>query len=104
LRKTFQPIFDAAFYSTTGTEVEIVAHYFLSYSKVILQRFYATLNNVGIKVCLLYHRHSKTRMGAIEATHAILMSQLSHYIGGYVEAVENIPSDNKYLNAIYGAS
>ena len=225
LRKTFQPIFDAAFYSTTGTEVEIVTHFFLSYSKVILQRFYATrnslmhndqtkisfarssyrvkaepveeirllmmklvsdtltyfqeqrksnrnrfslnkslelsdafnnicqvlplqyalldsypelkresclvltklcyiapnsviLNNldslvqpltfspsldnsdIGIKVCLLYHRHSKTRMGAIEATHAIVMSQLSDYIGGYLEAVENIPSDKKQLNAI----
>lgn len=222
LRKAFQPLFDAEFYSTTGTEVDIVIHFFLSYSKVILERFNSTHNShqikiksarlsykvntepveeirllmmkllsdiltylqeqrqssnpsnfslkksfelsdafnsicqilplqhalldsypelkrescsvlkklcciaptsvirnnldslvqpltfspsmegsdVGIKACLLQHRHSKTRVSAVEAAHAIVMSQLSQYTCENFDAVGNTPLDYKALNAI----
>ncbi len=58
--------------------------------------------DAATKACLLQHRHSKTRVCAIEATDAIIMSQLSGHLGRNLKAAGEAPPDNGQLNAIHG--
>jgi hypothetical protein len=57
--------------------------------------------DAATKACLLQHRHSKTRVCAIEATDAIIMLQLTGHLVNLEAGGETSP-DNGQLNAIHG--